>query len=421
MLAASVPKQRGFGRQMRWYESNAGGALMRQIEIDRRTFLARSAMGLGAMGLAGWNAHGGTIIKKPYTGPNVIMIRFGGGVRRQETIEAESTYAPYFLHDYCKRGTLFKNMEMSNLQGVETSHGQGTLYLLTGKYNSFDNVSTDPIGERFESHVPTIFEYFRKTYDVPEYQTLIVNNEDRTDEEFYSFSNHHLFGVDYRSNVLSLYRFKVFLLRRQLERNNLSDQVRLEKQRELSELEALDQRVTSPGAQAPEIQAFWERWRQFYGETGFVNPRGDSLLTELTVRALKELRPKLVMVNYTAPDYVHWGNPSHYTRGITAIDNGIRRLVEAVEADEEYRDNTIFVIVPDCGRDTNRLMDVPFQHHFGSKSSHEIFGLVMGPGIAQGQVVDGLVDQVQVASTVGQVMGFPAGHTEGPVLEQAFA
>ena len=44
--------------------------------------------------------------------------------------------------------------------------------------------------------MPTIFEYLRRHYDVPEHQALIVNGEDRINEEFYTFSNHHLFGVN---------------------------------------------------------------------------------------------------------------------------------------------------------------------------------------------------------------------------------
>ncbi len=267
--------------------------------------------------------------------------------------------------------------------------------------------------------MPTVFEYFRKEYDIPDYQALIVNGEDRTDEEFYSFSNHHLFGVEYRSNVLSLYRFKVYLLRRQIERGDMPEKELVEKKKQLAKLEALDVRVSDPEAQSPEINGFWEDWRTFYGESGFVNPRGDRLLAELAVRALKQLRPKLLMVNFNDPDYVHWGNPMHYTLGISIIDEGIKRIVEAVEGDEEYRDNTVFVIVPDCGRDTNRMMDVPFQHHFGSRSSHEIFALFFGPGIARGQVVDRTVDQVSVAATIGHTMKFAAGHTEGPVLSEA--
>ena len=116
-----------------------------------------------------------------------------------------------------------------------------------------------------------------------------------------------------------------------------------------------------------ELQEFWKRWRLHYGDSGLKNPRGDRLLTELAVRALRELRPKLLMVNYQDPDYVHWGNLSHYTRAIAIIDQGIKELVQTVEADPEYRDNTVFVVVPDCGRDNNPLMPISCQHHFNSK------------------------------------------------------
>jgi len=43
-------------------------------------------------------------------------------------------------------------------------------------------------------------------------KTLIVNGEDRPDEEFYTFSNHFAYGINFRSNTLSLYRFKAWLM-----------------------------------------------------------------------------------------------------------------------------------------------------------------------------------------------------------------
>jgi len=83
--------------------------------------------------------------------------------------------------------------------GVDTSHGQGTLYIITGKYEKYKDITNKFLSERFESKVPTLFEYLRKTFDVPDYQTLIVNGEDRSNEEFYTFSNNHLYGINYRS------------------------------------------------------------------------------------------------------------------------------------------------------------------------------------------------------------------------------
>ena len=387
--------------------------------LPRRRFIQTIATGAAALGSGARLI--GAPAKPDYNGPNVIIVRFGGGVRRTETIVPKTTYSPYLLHELTKRGVLFNNMEISSLEGVETSHGQGTLFIMTGKYEKYKDVGGKFLGQRFEAPVPTVFEYLRKTYNVPEHQTLIINGEDRTDEEFYSFSNHHLFGAHFRSNVLSLYRFKTHLLRRQVEAGEWEGKVLEKKKAELAKLEALDYRTKGQDKQGPEITAFWDRWRQYYGDSGLVNPRGDSLLTELAIRSIKELRPKMMMINWNDPDYVHWGYMSHYTRGISIMDQGLQRLVETVEADDEYRDNTIFVVVPDCGRDTNPFAAVPCQHHFGSKSSHEIFALIFGKGIDKGVVVDQKVDQISIAATIGQMTGAGAEFAEGPILEQVFA
>lgn len=356
-----------------------------------------------------------------YQGPNVVIVRFGGGVRRRETIDPEHTYAPYLCKELRKEGTLYTNMVLDSIDDVETSHGQGTLYILTGKYAKYKDIGDQLLGERFEAKVPTVFEYLRKTYAIPEHETLIINGEDRKQEEFYSFSNHHLFGVNYKSEVLSLFRYKIFLLKNQLAEGKWTGKKRAAKEKELKSMEALDYRAVGKRQQADAVQEFWKRWRHHYGENGFVNPRGDRLLTELTLWSMKHLRPKLLMVNYNDPDYVHWGNMSHYTRGISIIDQGLRQLVDTAKLDPHYRDNTIFVIVPDCGRDSNPFLSVPCQHHFNSRSAHEIWALLLGPGIRKDQVVDHEVDQISIAATIGQCMKMETAYTEGPVLEEAIS
>ena len=125
---------------------------------------------------------------------------------------------------------------IDSLEGVATSHGQGTLYILTGKYDKYRDVTGRFLGQRFEAKVPTIFEYLRNAYRVPSHETLIVNGEDRTHEEFYSFSNHHLFGANFRSNALSLYRFKTYLLRRQIAEGEVSEKKLAQLEKELANL-----------------------------------------------------------------------------------------------------------------------------------------------------------------------------------------
>jgi hypothetical protein len=407
--------------------------------LDRRRFLSQTAAGAGmfAAGLAAGCDDRDLKPEKPappppiddpapavrpeYHGPNVIVVRFGGGVRRRETVRHDvQTYCPFVYHELAgKHGVLFNNLVIDSQAGVETSHGQGTLYLLTGRYDHYVDVYRQPLADRFEAPVPTMFEYLRRAYDVPEHQALIVNGEDRINEEFYTFSNHHLYGVHYRSTVLSLYRFKSYLLRQDLQDPNLPEPERHAKEKQLAEMERKDYRVRDNKVVSPQLDSFWGHWRDYYGKSGFVNPRGDRLLTELSLRALKELRPRLMLINYQDPDYVHWGPPSFYTRAIGVIDDGIRQLWQAVQADEEYRGNTVFLIVPDCGRDDNRFMAVPYQHHFNTRSAHEIFLAAAGPGIAHPHTpVDKLRQQIGVAATVGRLMKFPTRHTaEGPLTE----
>ena len=399
--------------------------------LPRRQFLKGMATGMGLMAAGGPLLAANSMFpdlddrsKAPYRGPNVIIVRFGGGARRLETIDPEHTYAPFLCHDLAPRGTLYKQMKIDSFTpsvGVDTSHGQGTLYILTGKYEKYHDIERKFMAERFEAKVPTVFEYLRKAYDVPDYQALIVNGEDRTNEEFYTFSNHHLFGVNYRSNTLSLYRYKTFLLREQLQAGRWEGKELQKKREELAKLEKIDFRAEERNGQCSEIKQFWGRWRKYYGETGFVNPRGDRLLTELSIRAIKELRPKLLMVNYNDCDYVHWGNISHYTKAVSVMDEGLKQLVATVDADPEYRENTVFVIVPDCGRDNNPLAEVPCQHHFNSRSAHEIFALLYGKGIEKGVVVDKPVDQISVAGTIAKIMGFAAQEAESTILQEAIA
>ncbi len=406
--------------------------------MSRRDALRLAALGLGAggaLGASGMDAQiadkGGIedaspspipeadINRKDYNGPNVVIIRFGGGVRRREAIDETHTFSPYLLKKLAPEGTLFTNMFYDEGGGFEVGHGQGTLNLLTGHYDHYRDVSDKFLGEGFESRFPTLFEYLRRSFSVADHEALIINGEDRTQEEFYSFSNSHLFGARFRSSVLSLYRYKLHLLKKKLGEIT-PDHPDFEKVgKAFREMSSRNYRSGASLEQSEVIESFWAEWEHFYGRSGLKNPRGDRLLTELSSWALKRLRPRLMMVNYNDPDYVHWGYMAHYTRAISIIDQGIQRIYQECQADEFYRDNTIFVIAPDCGRDTNPLVRVPCQHHFNTRSSREIFGLVLGPGVARGQVVDRQCEQISLPVTAATIAGIPMTEAEAPVLEEA--
>ncbi len=382
------------------------------MPIGRRAFnqgLASSIAAGTTVGLPG--------TAKAYVGPNVIIVRFGGGVRRAETIVGQTSYAPYMMNVLAKQGTLIPDLSIAELKDVDTSHAEGTLNILTGSYRSYAKVGSQGLAPLLEPREPTLFEYFRKAFNVPSHQALLINGEDRPQEEYLTYGGHKHYGVSYRSEVIGLFRYKLHKFQRILEENKASEEVLAKARKQLDELRAQDYRGTA-NRRSPIMERFWDRWRNDYGDSGLKNPRGDRLLTELAVRAISELKPRLMMINYQDPDYVHWGNASHYTRAIAVIDQGLKRLAESVASDPAYRGRTVFVIVPDCGRDSNSLMSVPYQHHFNTRSAHEIFALIAGPGIAAGKVLDKAVDQTSIAATVGAIMGFRARSAEGRVLSE---
>ena len=385
--------------------------------MDRRSFNKLLATGT----LAGTLATSISPLKaKPqYDGPNVILIRFGGGVRRLETIDPDATYAPFLRHVLAKRGVLVPDVTISQLDGVDTSHAEGTLNILTGRYLAYRDAGSEFLVDRLEPTLPTLFEYLRSTFEIPYHQALLVNGEDRPQEEFFTYGAHPHYGIAHRSELLSLHRFKLFKYASILEEGRGSETELIEARSEYEKLLAVDKREFAP-RQSAKLQDFWNNWRTMYGDSGFKNPRGDRLLTALALRALAELRPRLMMINYQDPDYVHWGNASHYTRAIAVIDEGISQIVKAVDSDPFYRDRTVFVITPDCGRDSNPLVNLEFQHHFNTRSAHETWALVMGPGIDRNKVLDKPVDQTSIANTVGAIMGFRAAEAEGTALAEIF-
>ena len=379
--------------------------------MDRRTF----NLGLGSAAAA--LSVPAPARAQSYSGPNVILVRFGGGVRRVETIGEATTYAPYLRHVLAKRGVFIPDMRIAQLDGVDTSHAEGTLNLLPGRYLAYRDAGSKFLLDRLEPTEPTLFEYLREGFDLPSHQALLINGEDRPQEEFFTYGVNEHYGIAYRSEMLSLHRFKLYKTAAILAEGAVGEEALAAAREENAAQLAADPRAITPD-QSPEVTGFWERWRAHYGDDGFRNPRGDRLLTALATRAMKALRPRLMMVNYQDPDYVHWGNPSHYTRAIQVIDEGLQRLVEPVEADPYYSDKTDFVITPDCERDDNPLMGVPLQHHFNSRSAHETWAVRFGRGIERGKLLDKPVDQSAVAPTIAALMGFRARAAEGDVLSE---
>ena len=372
------------------------------MELTRRQVLtALAALGVSPPSFAASRA------------PKVVVVRFGGGVRRRETLQPDTTFSPYLLKHLVPRGMLFRDTVIEQLDGVDTSHAQGTVHLITGRYGAYEDVSEQWLGERFEPTVPTIFEAARRQLGLAEHEVVVVNNENRVQDEFLTFSSDPTF----RAGSLSRWRYRHWGLARKVADGTATPADHRQLRRLLDQDYRLDDTLRQ---QAEPLQHFWAQWAEHWGPSGRVEPRGDRGQTELALWALRHLRPRLMMINYSDCDYVHWGIADHYHRGISIMDHGLRALTEALDADPYYRDDTVLVVVPDCGRDDNRWLPLPYQHHFGDRSAHEIFALFVGPGLRP-RIVDRQVQQTDVAATIAALLGVSLPDAEGEPLEEVWA
>ena len=114
--------------------------------LPRRRAMQSLATGLGGLALS--RSLPAAESQPDYRGPNVILVRFGGGARPAECINTDpnKNFAPFLKNVLAKRGTLYPRMMIDSFTptvGVDTSHGQGTMYLITGKYEKLQGVSFD--------------------------------------------------------------------------------------------------------------------------------------------------------------------------------------------------------------------------------------------------------------------------------------
>lgn len=414
--------------------------------LTRRQLLRR---GSGLLALAGLPRLGVARPRAELPGarlPKVVLVQYGGCVRRRETIqEAGTTLSHFLFHNLLPEGTVYTNA----FNRLITGHAHGSLYLFSGRYHEYpQGLFTE---KRFVPVAPTLHELARKHLDLAEHEAIVIHNE-QEDSEFLWASRDPGYGAAFRPGLLSIYRLRGKILaadveetRAQVEAGNVGEDELRKVERSLREHRAKCYREPGEGYldDGPEIEAWCRRflqhyeppgqrtredlaprgyWQSLYSLYDRLLPQGDEGWTLMALRALEELRPRVLSVIYRDVDYVHWGLPYLYRKGIQAMDKGLWEIARYLDSDPYYRGTTYLVVVPEAGRDTSPFKRLPFQHHSPEDpGAHEVFVYVRGPGVARGRRIDREVDLVDVLPTLGKLLGFPTPQAEGKLLEDLLA
>jgi len=390
---------------------------------------------------------------------HVVLCLFAGGVRNLESMlksegnlmrntlngtESVSTgvsLLPTIASSPLQNsGTLFKNFLYAS---GPTGHYNGHTTAITGKY------SDESIQLKQPPKYPTIFEYYRK-HNSPSMSALNawwVSNSLGP----YPYLNYSMFdgyGAGYGANMIqpeSIFNSASTILGNPLTLTT-TEKSKCDMMRDFMNGQfkipqaAVSSGITNTPADGERIQTWINTLTNYLVNNNVQDPWGTGFMTGdmknifFGIEVIKEFKPELTVINMTDIDIAHFD----YTKYINAIgfaDYALYKLWQAIQSTPGMANDTIMIVVPEHGRNQtpNSVVDAYGRYaldHTNDMMSREIFCLMVGPNVRQGQVINkastdpSIGESVDVVPTIANILGFdneiPFGILDGRVLNEAF-
>jgi hypothetical protein len=369
------------------------------VSWNRREFLrSTAAIGLGSA-LARF-----TPLRAMATahGRKAVVITFGGGARDAETFAPDGQEnIPFLIQQLIPQATFFTQLVNRGILG----HYVATASLATGVYETFNNFAS------VTPQHPTIFEYYRKALKKPSTDAWVVapsNGFNRIGQ-----SDHRSYGAGLGAGVILPKQLLAAALSgthpdyEHLLHDNYEtpfytpdlgrDEFQLRQLEEILRLSVSDFTAHARNLSSP-----------------------DELSVYIARQLMRELAPSLLWITLHDIDVAHSGAYSLYVEGIRRSDRLCAEIWNAIERNPEYAGKTTMFILPDFGRDSDTDPGGNgFQHHrTGDPLSRTVWMLALGPGVRQGRTVDRRVESVDLAPTLGALLGFATPWAEGKPLPE---
>src|SRR5690349_6179096 len=331
----------------------------------------------------------------------VVVITFGGGARDQETFAPEGREnIPHLMGELIPRSAFFTQVVNRGILG----HYVATASLATGVYETFNNFAAVP-----PEH-PTVFEYFRRDQKRPATDAWVVapsNGFNRIGE-----SSNRSYGPGLGATVVLPKHLLAaaasgasgfqHLLRDNYETPLYTPELsgsefELCQLEELLKLSVGDFKLHALTLSSP-----------------------DELSVYIARRLMRQLAPSFLWITLHDIDIAHAGAYSLYIDGIQRTDRLCAELWKAIQSEPEYAGKTNLFILPDFGRDSDEdSAGNGFQHHrTGDALSRTTWMMALGPGIREGVVYDRPLDSMDLAPTLGTMLGFSPAVAQGRVIRE---
>lgn len=341
----------------------------------------------------------------PQRGRKTVVVTFGGGARDDETFHPEGrANIPHLVGELLPRATFFTQLINRGILG----HYIANASLATGAYEVFNNFSPVP------PRNPTVFEYFRKDLRRPESDVWVIapsNGFQRIGE-----SSHRSYGEGLGASVILPKRLLAAAL---IGTDAFEFESLLHDNYEMP--------FYLPEEETRDIELHQLASVLKLSVSDFAtHARGLESADELSVfiacRLMQRFAPSLLWITLHDIDIAHAGAFSLYVDAIRRSDRLCAEIWNAIERDPEYAGKTTMVILPDFGRDSDdEASGNGFQHHrTGDARSRTSWALVLGPGIRENVFVDRPAESIDLAPTLGALLGFSTPLARGRPMAELF-
>lgn len=290
------------------------------------------------------------------------------------------------------QGTLFREMRTS-----EVIHYNGLNLCIQGNISATQGLKQQPI-------FPTMFEYVRRHAGIPASKTWFVGSGIGNSIPLLSFSKNEFYGQKYGANFLApLLTFGEKGFR------HLSNSKSYHPDYELSPMEEMKFFLDSSfGREANAITGINNSEEERYEISRFldqlfikteqrqiiqplVRDNGDLRTIGYACEVLQQFKPTLTVVDLEEVDVCH-GSFTDYLRNLHRADHAVGFLWNYIQTSiPEMADNTILMLVPECGRNLlpNPIRDENdwFSYDHSDENSLRVFGMMVGPGVPQGLAI----------------------------------
>ena len=390
---------------------------------------------------------------------HVVFCLFAGGVRNLESVQkAEGNLmrntlngteaispdiapgvlqlAPIASTPLQNIGTLYKEFRYAS---GPTGHYNGHTTAITGKY------SDEAIQLKQPPKYPTIFEYYRK-HTSP--STSALNawwvSDSLGPYPYLNFSLFDGYGPAYGANMIqpaSIFNTSsASVLDNPLTLNN-TEKNKCEMMRDFMNGQfkipqaAVSSGIVNSPADAEHLQTWLNNMIYQVTNGNIQDPWGTGIMNGdmeniyFGIEVLKEFKPELMVINMTNIDIAHF-DFTKYVNAIGLADYALYKLWQTIQSTPGLANDTVLIVVPEHGRNqaANSVIDTYGRYaldHNNDQMSREIFCLLAGKGVKQGQVFSSPQgESVDVVPTIANILGFdtdiPGGILDGRVLTEAF-